>query len=500
MTTETVAKMNDEPVLVDFDSKPDLMELRERLGQISATEDRAVFESRDFAPVFSKAFAELPMHHAPKGLERPEVLISVLGLSPLPVAYMAAWAKPKRMLCIASEESASKKYYCGRSGNEIVRDVGGLDYFPEMIVVDLFADIEIYRTVRDFLRRHGVDPSKVFIDPTGGKKSMSAAATLAGYREGVAVVYVDFYGGYDERLRRPVIGTEHPRYLRNPLIELAEDEFGRIAAAFNRGDYLEASRRANELSKNAYDHVREAEATDILVEGYRQWDNFEYGKAYDSLVVFREKVEGFSGRGQGQWAWAEPALVQINLHLPILEQLRSVNENSQLDQWPLVLNDLACAYRQFSRGEFRWTLLMLAVALERYCLNRLKTEHEVIEIREDDPRIPWGDMASKAKRLNWSHPVTPYASARIDVGFALLFLACKENDFPAGDMHGICEKRNQLAHPGNDRTLDEVKLSKYFKHFRDMLVTSNATSADDLNDALVAHRFPVLPETDHWRP
>ena len=49
---------------------------------------------------FAPLFAGLPLHGAPAGFERPRALVSVLGFSWQPVALMAAWARPERMLAI----------------------------------------------------------------------------------------------------------------------------------------------------------------------------------------------------------------------------------------------------------------------------------------------------------------------------------------------------------------------------------------------------------------
>lgn len=59
----------------------------------------------DFGPKFAPLFADLPLRGAPKELGRPVALISVLGLSWQPVALMASWARPKRMLLLGTEES-----------------------------------------------------------------------------------------------------------------------------------------------------------------------------------------------------------------------------------------------------------------------------------------------------------------------------------------------------------------------------------------------------------
>ena len=73
----------------------------------------------------------------------------------------------------------------------------------------------VYELVADFLHKNQLRPEQVVIDPTGGKKTMSGALTLAGHALGIPLIYVDCVD-YSFQGRVPTPGTEFPRRLLAP--------------------------------------------------------------------------------------------------------------------------------------------------------------------------------------------------------------------------------------------------------------------------------------------
>lgn len=168
----------------------ELSELQQRWRNLPRNQQDELY-AYEFAPSFTRLFANLPLHGAPDGFEKPRALISVLGFSWQPVALMAAWVQPERMLVIGTTDSLAVKV-----GNEgvltTISRIGCVerDQITHVEVGDP-GEADIYRAVRDFLRRSDIPVRQVFVDPTGGKKSMSAAAALAGFLEGASLGYVD---------------------------------------------------------------------------------------------------------------------------------------------------------------------------------------------------------------------------------------------------------------------------------------------------------------------
>ena len=182
------------PVSVEL--SPELAAIKERWLTADRIQRDEIFRL-EFGEPFARMFAELPLHNAPAGLkDRPSALISVLGFSWQPVALMAAWVRPERMLLLGTRESLEEKY-----GNEtviqIVSRVSHIDAERiEKRVIAGDAEFIIYRETKAFIQRYNLSPRKVAVDPTGGKKSMSVSAGLAGFLSGSLLVYVD-NTGYD---------------------------------------------------------------------------------------------------------------------------------------------------------------------------------------------------------------------------------------------------------------------------------------------------------------
>ena len=339
---------------------------------LAATKDRrdAIY-LQSFAPRFVPLFAELPLHDAPADLPKPRALISVLGFSWQPVVLLAAWAKPQRLLLLTTEETAGRPV-----GDETVTDlICRLAGVPKerirQHIVGPPEEVEIYRAVKrvmdDLKARHGIEPREVYVDPTGGKKSMSAAAALAGFVAGCTLVYVD-YAQYDPKARAPVPGTEYPRLLANPLEIFGDREMRDIFAAFSRGNYSEAAHLAERLAARLYE-PREAETLKLLAEGYAAWDRFDFQAALNALEKAYQHAQRFGSRGR--WHWIAAAIQQLEQNIKALRKLvaMSPKPTKLSDGLPLILNYLTTAERHLDAGKTSSALLLIYAAVERYaCL------------------------------------------------------------------------------------------------------------------------------------
>lgn len=350
-------------VSVELDSS--LRKLQEKW--ISAERERKEQEriyAREFGPAFAPLFAGLPLHGAPEGMARPKALVSVLGLSWQPIALMAAWVKPERMLVIGTKESFEARYD-GDSALALICQVTGLpSHRIEHRQVPNAGEVEIYQEVRDFLSRHGLTPKEVALDPTGGKKAMSVSAGLAAFIEGMWLVYVD-YAEYPQQFRSPVPGTEYPRLLTNPLQVLGDLEVDRIRAAFNRGDFAEAEHRAGDLADRLYE-PRPAEALALLARGYGAWNNFDFNAGAAALDQASKMFVRHDPAGK--WSWAVGLPERVRPHVNLLRTLAHVPEKPEsVDAgMPIPLCTLAAAIRQIRRQRYGPAILLLYAAVERF--------------------------------------------------------------------------------------------------------------------------------------
>jgi len=249
---------------------PELEDVQRRWLELGRAEQDALY-AKEFAEPFARLFADFPLDSAPSDLPRPRALVSVLGLSWQPVALMAAWCKPERMLVIGTQDSF-KKQVQGEGVLSIIARVSGVAQEAiEPVRVGDDGEQAIYHAVREFVVRSGTSPHEIFVDPTGGKKSISASAALAAFLLGAPLVYVD-YGEYHGDNRVPVPGTEYPRLLTNPLDVFGDLELRNAFAAFNRSDFLEAENLANSLADRLYE-PREAQCIALVARGYAAWDS-----------------------------------------------------------------------------------------------------------------------------------------------------------------------------------------------------------------------------------
>jgi len=325
---------------------------------------------REFAPRFAPIFSELPLHGWSEKNTRFRALISVLGFSWQPVALMAAWARPEYMLLIGTRETLHIKVD-GDSVRDAIEQVSGLSgkllSFRQIEAED---ELTIYKEARKFISDYDLKPHEIAVDPTGGKKSMSISAGLAGFLSGAWIVYVD-YGDYHPVKRIPLAGTEYPRLLDNPLEVFGDLEFEKFWAAFRNGNFEEAGHIAKDLSMKLYES-READALVYLARGYGAWHGFQFDTALNSLERLKEHLERF-GR-LGRWHWSDKILNILSTHLPLLIEIvdltrkicKGEKPGSLEDGLPLVLNHLSAAQRALTYHQTGVAILLAYATLERY--------------------------------------------------------------------------------------------------------------------------------------
>jgi CRISPR-associated protein (TIGR02710 family) len=483
-----------------------LQQALERWRRLPRAEQDVLY-AREIGEPLCRYFAELPLQGAPTDLARPRGLVSVLGLSWQPVALMAAWCKPERMLVIGTEEALKKKVPepDGETVLSIVARMAGIS--RDMIETRCVADPdeeEIYRAVREFLRRSGMPAREIFVDLTGGKKSMSASAALAAFLVGAPLVYVDYHE-YHGSNRIPVAGTEYPRLLANPLDVFGDVEFDAVTAAFDRGDFSEAERLAKRLAERLYE-PREAECLADMARGYCAWDGFNFTQAYEALSAAREKLHRFSGRGR--WAWAQAVEDRIAENLLMLEALKALTERvSRLeDGIPLLACYIAAATRLLAAGKLSQALLLAYAAMERYVnlclwvdfgLDDKKPEYGRIEDRLAQPEVRRKyDHAGRRLVGDDYQPRDPQGPLMFVNGSQLLAALAPErlSIGDLGPLKGLSHDRNrcEFEHGFLPQMPDPEKVKKYIEEVRRII--AKGCVVGDFETAINRSAFPRLSD------
>lgn len=477
---------------------PELEEIQQRWLALPRPEQDKLY-AREFAEPFARLFAALPLYRAPEGLEqtKPKALVSVLGLSWQPVALMTAWCSPERLLLLGTEESLELRID-GEGVLEVIARVGGIDRSViETRRVGESGEADIYRAVRDFLR--GAQSRDVFIDPTGGKKSMSAAAALAGFLAGAPLVYVD-YARYHGPNRIPVAGTEFPRLLANPLEVLGDLELRDVYAAFHRSDYDEAGRLAKRLAERLYE-PREAETIGRLAAGYAAWDRFDFTKAREELLAAQRALEAFSGAGR--WAWAADVKPVLSGNLRALDKLARMPASppSIEEGLPLVLWYLAAARRMLDADKTSLAALLIYAAMERYLGLCLRIDWGLDEENPDYSRIEdklnWEKFDEAGKRLvgasyrrrELAGPLTFTLSAQLLATLAPQRLPLRY----LGPLQGLAVTRNhcEFEHGFLPRRPEKQRVDGFLRAVLEILAAG--WDKQWLEDRLNECRFAQLP-------
>lgn len=351
--------------------------------------------SKEFVPLF----AELPMDAMPKNMSKPKILISTLGFSWQPVALMIAWAKPEKVLILGTKDSLGTKDFLkhpiqndNRNVIELIKQMSQTNadiYYECLDNVDnpnFAIETELYKKIQTFIQQiqqqnNNFNLREIFIDATAGKKSMSIATGLAAFLEGSPLVYID-YTTYVGDKRIPLIGTEFPRMLRNPLEEFGAVEFKRIEQAFNNGNYSDAKTLSQELEKRLYDPYK-ATLYLLISEAYLSWSEFNFSNAKNKLIALGKLVKKCS---QPSEIFNPDVLETCKAHIEKLETLEkaaqkvrrkdsSLTENEGM---LLIINHLAMAERAFEQNRLSICTMSLYATLERYTgfLLKLKTGFE----------------------------------------------------------------------------------------------------------------------------
>ena len=143
-------------------------------------------------------------------------LVSLMGYSPETTVIACTVLEPDFLHVVRSSPSPD---YIPSITNLLNRISGA--YKPKMGVYEVMCDAtdpyEIYKAVSLSLKRtipHDLKNKRNIVDITGGKKVMSAMASLAASHQKALIAYID--GEYDPALRRPQPLTEHLTLI-NPL-------------------------------------------------------------------------------------------------------------------------------------------------------------------------------------------------------------------------------------------------------------------------------------------
>lgn len=212
---------------------------------------------------------------------RYDVLISVVGKSREPIRRAILSIRPRKVFFLTTAETT-------REAADIIKEVGlgPGDYS----IVELKTDSkEIYDEIKIIISKHEGD--RIAIDITGGKKAMSAMASVAGAFYGLEIIYTN-YTEYDPITRKPAPGSEFLESLPNPLHTSGDLLMGRAIELFNNYNFNAVIPLLEEVKQVARD-PRLADIILLLSKGFKDWAAFLFDKAHKQINMALKKSEQY---------------------------------------------------------------------------------------------------------------------------------------------------------------------------------------------------------------
>ncbi|MCC8150318.1 MAG: TIGR02710 family CRISPR-associated CARF protein [Lachnospiraceae bacterium] len=219
-----------------------------------------------------------------KVYEQIEYLILSVGTSYEPLVLNIQLLQPRRILFLYTKktEYVLEKIvkYCRLDAMRFSkREVNETD------------PLDIYREIKAAYLKWD-RPEKLYIDFTGGTKSMSAAAAMAGAVINVQLVYVGT-SDYLPHFRKPNPGTETLYYISNPMEVFGDLEIEKAFALFDKYNYSGAREKLRELKDSVPTPDIRQQLTFVyyLAQTYEYWDALEFRKAYKAISVLTRELE-----------------------------------------------------------------------------------------------------------------------------------------------------------------------------------------------------------------
>lgn len=252
--------------------------------------ERKTFEQRQIADQFyddnlMKLIEEdFVLRNKDKVNERVEYLVVSVGTSYEPIVLNIKLLCPERILFLYTDKSEVTLNkiidYCG---------LKPVDYAKRQ--VNAVEPMEIYREVkRAYLLWDR--PQRMYIDITGGTKTMSATAAMAGAMIDVQLVYVAT-DDYLVDFRKPNPGSEKISYIENPLAVFGDLEVDKAFVLFGKYNFAGAARKLAYLKETIPepDKRQELNFVYLLARAYEEWDSLDFVPAYENMLKLKRELE-----------------------------------------------------------------------------------------------------------------------------------------------------------------------------------------------------------------
>ncbi|MCX7916664.1 MAG: TIGR02710 family CRISPR-associated CARF protein [bacterium] len=214
---------------------------------------------------------------------------------------------------------------------------------PESIKDIILKFDEIYNW---FNKTHNLEDREIVVDPTGGRKWMSAGIIMIASFRGIDLVYVDapFINGKPDSSKMDLVP------ITNAYENVGFLEESKADKLFNSYSFIEATNIYKFLEEKLTD-PRRVTIKRLISESYFYWTQFKFNKAFESLNEVLRKINQFNLLNEYK--------NHLEEHLQILKILKK-NDEPQTSYFSLIKDDM------FSEK----MLLFLLSQSERYAENK----------------------------------------------------------------------------------------------------------------------------------
>lgn len=227
---------------------------------------------------------EFIANNSNKVYEKVDYLIMSVGTSYEPLVLDIQLLQPKRILFLYTERT---QYIL----NKIVKycKLDAVTYSKRR--VHETDPLDIYREIKAAYLKWD-RPDKLYIDFTGGTKSMSAAAAMAGAVINVQLIYIGTTQ-YLTDFRKPEPGTEELYYISNPVEIFGDLEIEKAFTLFDKYNYSGARKKLEELKESVPtpDIRQQLSFVFNLALAYEHWDALEFAQAYEAMQILTKSLE-----------------------------------------------------------------------------------------------------------------------------------------------------------------------------------------------------------------
>lgn len=216
--------------------------------------------------------------------ETVEHMVVSVGTSYEPIVLNLSLFQPKQILFLYTERSEPTLNkvvsYCNLEAGQY-----------EKRIVDNVDPMDIYREVKRIYLKWN-NPKTMYIDFTGGTKSMSAACALAAAMIDIQMIYISTED-YLTDFRKPNPGTERLTYIDNPLAVFGDLEINKAMELFERFNFSGAEKRLEVLKDKIPDaEIRQQlEFVYLLAKAYEHWDALDFVPACQYMELLSEKLQ-----------------------------------------------------------------------------------------------------------------------------------------------------------------------------------------------------------------